>query len=107
MRARLIELRERRAQLLERAARDRAGLGEWLERAEVVEGWMAKGAAAAGWLRRRPLLVAAGVAMLIALRPRRALPWLAKGVALWRAWREARALWQQLAPLAGGTRRAP
>lgn len=106
MRARLIELRERRAQLRERAARERAALGEWLGRAEVVEGWAVKGAAAVGWLRERPLLIAAGVALALALRPRRALGWLSKGLALWQVWRQARALWAQVAPLAGQAKRA-
>jgi hypothetical protein len=106
MRSRLIELRERRARLIERAASERAALGEWVARAEVIEGWAAKGAAAARWLRERPLLVAACAALVLALRPRRALRWLSKGLTLWQVWREARALWQRLAPLAGPARRA-
>jgi hypothetical protein len=106
MRARLIELRERRATLRERAARERAALGDWLARAEVVEGWVAKGAMAADWLRRRPLLLAAGAALLLALRPRRMLRWLSKGLAAWQLWREARALWQRVAPPAAPPKRA-
>jgi hypothetical protein len=107
MRARLIELRERRAQLREQAARERAALGGALAHAEVIEGWAGKGVAAADWLRRRPLLIAAGVALLLALRPRRALGWLSRGITLWQLWREARALWRRLAPLAAQPSRTP
>jgi len=99
MRSRLIDLRERRALLRERAARERAALDQWVARAEVIEGWADQGAAAMQWLGRRPLLVAAAAALALALRPRRALGWLSKGVTLWQLWRQARALWRRLAPV--------
>jgi len=104
MRSRLIELRERRAQLRERAARERAALDHWVARAEVLEGWADQGAAALQWLGRRPLWIAAGMGLLLALRPRRALGWLSKGFTLWQLWRQARAWWRRLAPEKIGVR---
>lgn len=99
MRSRLIELRERRARLRERAARERAALDHWVARAELFESWADQGAAALKWLGRRPLWVAAAAALALALRPRRALGWLSKGVTLWQLWRQGRALWQRIAPV--------
>jgi hypothetical protein len=89
MRRRLIALAEERARLRQRAAEER----------DVLEGFLGRGDEAAAialrvrslWeeIRRRPLWVAAGAAFLIALRPRRALSWLAKGWSAWRLYRGA------------------
>ncbi len=107
MRSRLIELRERRAHLCESAARERAALDQWVARAEVLEGWADQGTAALQWLGRRPLWVAAAAALALALRPRRALGWLSKGLTLWQLWRQARAVWRRLAPMLAEPKRAP
>jgi hypothetical protein len=98
MRRRLIALAEERTLLRQRAAEER----------DVIDGFLGRGddAAAIGLrvhglleeLRRRPLWVAAGAAFLIALRPRRALSWLAKG---WSAWRLYRGAARWLAGFAG------
>ena len=40
-----------------------------------------------GSLRAHPLLVAGGVALLVALRPRRLRTWVARGWMAWQAWR--------------------
>ena len=40
-----------------------------------------------------PLAVVAGVALLAALRPRRAIAWIARGWSLWRLYRGARGWW--------------
>jgi len=45
-------------------------------------------------VRRQPLIVVAGVALLIALRPRRALGWALKGWTVWRTVRSAQRWWQ-------------
>lgn len=105
MRERLIELRERRAKLRERAAREREALEGWVARAETVEGMAAPAVRALEWLRARPVWIAAGVALLVALRPKGALRWLSRGIGAWQLWRQGRALWRRLAPLLAESKR--
>jgi len=100
MRARLLLLAERRAKLAARASVERESLAAFMARTDGAV-LMANRAAAASRrlleeLRRQPLLVAAGVALLIALRPRRALGWALKGWTLWRTIRSAQRWWQLL-----------
>jgi hypothetical protein len=99
MRERLIGLRERRAKLRERAARERAALEGWVARAEAVENMAAPAVRAFEWLRERPIWIAAGVAILVALRPKGALRWLSRGFGAWQLWRQGHALWRRVAPL--------
>lgn len=40
-----------------------------------------------GGLRAHPVLVAGGVALVVALRPRRLRTWVARGWMAWQAWR--------------------
>jgi hypothetical protein len=98
MRARLIELRERRAALAARAAREREALEEWLARADIVERWIGAGRDLGRAVLRRPWLAAAAVALLVALRPRRALKWIATGWSLARLARNLWRWWRRLAP---------
>jgi hypothetical protein len=105
MRSHLIECAS--GALLRRARARARGARSITARAEVIEGWADQGAAAVQWLGRRPLLVAAAAALALALRPRRALGWLSKGVTLWQLWRQARALWRRLAPVLAEAKRAP
>lgn len=97
MRARLLELAARRARLLERAAAERETLAAWLGRAEAVSDRVSAWAAAARRLCEaalsRPLAIAAAVAMLVALRPRRALRLAMLGWSLWRLYGRARRWW--------------
>ena len=107
MRARLLLLAERRASLAARASAERESLAAFMARTDGPVR-MANSALAAGRrlldeLRRRPLLVSVGVALLIALRPRRALGWALKGWSLWRTVRGAQRWWQ----LASATIGAP
>lgn len=100
MRARLLQLAERRAGLAARASAERESLAAFMARTDGPVR-MANRALAAGLLlleelRRRPLLCAAGVALTIALRPRRALGWVLKGWTVWRAVRGAQRWWQLL-----------
>jgi hypothetical protein len=96
MRERLLALAERRARLQARAQSERESIAVLLTPAD---GALAVFRAAQGALaeaRRHPLIMIAGVALLVALRPRRALSWLARGWSLWRLYRGALAWWRRL-----------
>ena len=105
MRARLIVLAERRARLQARAQSERETLAAVLTPTD--------GAALAALAvyravqrslkeaRRHPLFMAVGVALLVALRPRRALSWLARGWSLWRLYRGAQGWWSRFSEFAG------
>ncbi len=87
MNARHIELLRRRERLLMRAEMQRnelAGLVQtWQTPIRVVDG----GLEVVRTLRAHPLLWVAPVALLVALRPRRALRWSGKAWTVWRLWR--------------------
>lgn len=97
MRERLIRLAERRALLQARARAERESLAALVAKSDewtaVLEGARRVGAQ----LRRQPWIVAAGIALLVALRPRRALGWLMKGWTAWRIYRGARRWFAQYA----------
>lgn len=105
MRERLLTLAESRARLSARAQAERDHLVVLLA---PVDGAAAVAASvfqaarrAIEEARRHPLLLIAGVALLVALRPRRALSWLARGWSLWRLYRGASGVWQRFAESAG------
>jgi len=88
MRAHLLLLAERRARLAVRANAERESIAALVARTDSTARWVT-GALAGGRrlrdeLRRQPLLIAAGVALLAVLRPRRVLGWALKGWSLWR-----------------------
>lgn len=89
MRERLIALRERRAQLIARAASERNALAGWLARTDRWSHWAGMGVSLLGEIRRRPLWVAGAVALLFALNPKRFIRWTAKGWSLWQIARRA------------------
>ena len=94
MRARLIALAERRALLLHRAQSERENVAALVTRADAALAWVDKGRRVLQELGRHPLIIVAAVALVVGLRPRRALKWLASGWSLWRLYRQAR-LWSQ------------
>jgi len=102
MRARLIALAERRAQLQLRAQSERERVAALVTRGDAALAWVDKGRRMLQELGRRPLIVVAAVALLVALRPRRALKWLASGWSLWRLYRQA-ILWSQRLDAVMGT----
>lgn len=99
-RERLIQLAERRARLVERAQAERESLAALVERTDEAASWLGTARNLLQELGRQPLIVVAGAAFLIALRPRRALGWLAKGWSLWRLYRGARRWWLRFAAAA-------
>jgi hypothetical protein len=87
--SRLDALHRRRAQLVLRTAAQRDAVTRDFV---VLEGPFAladRGVAAVRYLRAHPLFVLAGVALVVALRPRRALVWAGRGLAAWRTYRLA------------------
>jgi len=104
-RSRLLAIAERRALLKVRAQSEREALAGLAARTDGA-GRLAGNALAAGRrvleeMRRQPLLVVAGAALLVALRPRRAFKWILEGWSLWRLYRGARRWWQRVAAAAG------
>ena len=97
-RVRLIVLRERRARLVERARGERERLAALLSRAEAAYSWIEVGRRVLDEARRQPLIVVAGAALLVALRPRRAVKLVASGWSLWQLYRRAQRWWERIAP---------
>jgi hypothetical protein len=98
-------LAERRAGLAARAGAERESLAAYMARTDAPVR-MATRALAAGRrlleeMQRRPLLCTAGVVLLIALRPRRALGWALRGWTVWRTVRSAQRWWQLLSTTIG------
>ena len=111
MRQRLLALAERRARLVARAQEERAALAALLTPADGAAALAVSLFRAARRTleeaRHHPLFTVAGVALLVALRPRRALGWLARGWSLWRLYRGAHGWWQRFAAAAGTPAGAP
>lgn len=101
MRARLLRISERRARLVARAHVERESLAALVARTDGAADMLAMGRRLVDELRRQPLLVAAGVALMVVLRPRRAFGWLLKGWSAWRLYRGARHWLQRFAASAG------
>lgn len=78
---RLQQLAARREMLLLRCEVQRAAL------AAATAPLRHPGRRLLGSLRAHPVLVAGGVALLVALRPRRLRTWVARGWMAWQAWR--------------------
>ena len=96
-RARLIRLAERRVRLQERAQAEREGLAALIGRTDEAAVVLQRLRRILDELRSRPWLVAGGIALLFALRPRRALGWLMKGWSAWRLYRGAQRWLRQFA----------
>jgi hypothetical protein len=98
-------LAERRARLTARASTEREAIAALLARSDgavrIATGVLIAGQRLLGKLRDQPLLVTAGVALLIALRPRRALGWALKGWSLWRTYRGVQRWWQLVSSTSG------
>ena len=100
MREQLLALAEHRARLMARAQDERATINTLLAPADAAA---ALGLSLTQLARRArdeagryPLAVFAGVALLAALRPKRAVTWLSRGWSLWRLYRGARGWWLRL-----------
>jgi len=96
-RARLLELAERRSRLIERARAQREQLARSLAGTDTAADLLARAFRVVEGVLQQPLIVAAAVALLVVLRPRRALRWLMKGWSAWRLYRGAQRWWRQYA----------
>ena len=97
MREQLLALAEHRTRLVARAEDERAVLDSMLAPADAAASLATSVQRVVHRLRdeaaRYQLAVAVGVALLAALRPRRAAIWLSRGWSLWRLYRGARGWW--------------
>jgi len=80
----LEDILKRRGRLLADAEAQRGALGESLATFRSVLKVADRGIAWAGWLRARPYIVVAAVTAIAMLRPKLALAWSARAIALWR-----------------------
>jgi hypothetical protein len=81
------EILERRARLVAEAEAQRRELDEGIAECRGVLVVVDRGIAWASWLRARPYLVVAAAAAIAVLRPKLALAWSARLLALWRVGR--------------------
>ena len=89
-----IERAVRRGQLIERIATQRAALATHsrpLRQAlETTDRALAATRSGADYLRQHPAYVAAAVALLVVVKPRRAWRWAKRGFVAWRLWQSLR-----------------
>ena len=78
------DILNRRDRLLAEAEAQRRSLGESLATCRSVLIVADRGLAWATWLRARPYIVVAAATAIAVLRPRLALAWSARAIALWR-----------------------
>ena len=83
----LPQILERRARLLAEAGGQRHALAEGIAVCRSVLVVVDRGIVWAAWLRARPYLVVAAATAIAVLRPRLALEWSARLLALWRVGR--------------------
>lgn len=87
MNQRLGAIEAKRARLVERAARERAGVAHALESWAQPLAFVDRCIGAVRFVIARPPLVAGAVLLLALLRPRRAFKWARRGVAIWQGYR--------------------
>ncbi len=98
IRERLLQLRERRAVLVARAEQQREAVHGIVVRAEAATAWFDRARTLLGKAREHPVWIAAGVALFVALRPRKSFRLLAAGFSFWRGWRSLRAMLERIGP---------
>jgi len=101
-RARLIALSQQRTRLVGRAQVEREHLGTVAARIESKFWWVDAAHQGVDRVRRHPLLVVAGIALLVVLRPRGAMKLFVSGWSLWQLYQRARRLWRVAAAVAAG-----
>lgn len=102
-RSRLILLGEHRARLLGRARVEREQLLLDVTRIDASLSWIDVVSQGVRQARRHPLLVALGVAIVVALRPRNTVNLAISALSLWRLYHRARRVWTLASTLAAST----
>ncbi|HTL25772.1 MAG TPA: YqjK family protein [Burkholderiales bacterium] len=102
-RSRLISLGEHRARLLGRARVEREQLLLDVTRIDASLSWIDVVSKGVHQARRHPLLVALGVAIVVALRPRNTVNLAITALSLWRLYHRARRVWTLASTLAAST----
>ncbi|MDO8719794.1 MAG: YqjK family protein [Polaromonas sp.] len=91
----LLELHQQRGRLRERIASQRATLAQQLvplqNASDAGQRIVSLVRGGVQYLKSHPLPVLLALSALVLLKPRRALRWAGRGVALWRSWRALRA----------------
>ncbi len=91
----LAELYLERGRLLERIAHQRVAVAQQLaplqHAAEVGSRFLVMASQGVAFVKARPWVVALTVSILLIAKPRRVLPWVLRGVGLWRGWRALQA----------------
>ena len=98
IREQLLALREKRALLVGRAEEQRHDVLVIVGRLEHAAAWYDRARVIGRKLRANPLWVVAGVALLAAARPRKAVKLLTTAYSLWRGWRSIKGLLERYAP---------
>lgn len=111
MRERLLALAEKRARLTAQAQSERETLARFAApvdgAATAAAGLLRAARRAAEEARRHPAFIVAAVAILVVLRPRRAVKWLARGWSAWRLYRGALGWWNRFGAAAASGARSP
>jgi hypothetical protein len=97
MRGRLLALAEQRARLSARAQSERVTINSLVAPADaaasLAQSLFAIARSVQAQAQRYPFAAAAIIALLVGLRPKRAMIWLSRGWSLWRLYRGARGWW--------------
>lgn len=87
----LIDIAIRRGRLIERIAYQRAALGSEVQpicgALQTADRTIARVRTVTAYLKQHPGIVLVAVALLAALKPRRAWRWARRGFVVWRTWR--------------------
>lgn len=85
--SRLDDLHRRRDRLVLKSAAQRDTVTRHVRALERPLALVDRGLTALQYLRAHPAYLVVGIAVVVALRPRRALVWAGRGLAAWRAYR--------------------
>jgi hypothetical protein len=86
----LVDIAKRRRALVARAARERQALARGLAPLAPAATFFERSRTVLAWLRERPFIGAAGIALALAARPRSAWRMARWALSAWQAWRWAR-----------------
>lgn len=98
MRERLLDIRERRARLVAEAEAQRVQVFAAIDKADRAAQLFDRARDLVRKASAHPVWIAAGVALVVALRPRGAFKLVATGFSLWRGWQSLRSSIDRFVP---------